>query len=105
MLLYSLIMLPISILFMAFSIAIYNGKTDLIHSYHQNKVTDKAAYGKAFGKALSIIGIAILLSGIIGLAGDSAPIVTTSITVLAIGLGIGIICICIVQKKYNNGIF
>ena len=105
MLLYSLSIIPISILFMAFSIAIYNGKTDLIHSYHQTKVTAKAAYGKAFGKALSVIGFAILFSGLIGLAGDSEPVVIASIAVLMIGLCIGIICICIVQKKYNNGIF
>lgn len=105
MLLYSLIMLPVSILLIAFSIAIYNGKTDLIHDYHQTKVTDKEAYGKAFGKALFIVGLAPLCSGIIGFFGDSQAIVITSIAVLLIGFCIGVTCICIVQKKYNNGLF
>ena len=57
MLLYSLIMLPVSLLFAAFSIAIYNGKTNLIHDYHQKRVTDRAGYGKAFGKALALVAL------------------------------------------------
>ena len=105
MLLYSLIMLPVSILLIAFSIAIYNGKTDLIHDYHQTKVTDKDAYGKAFGKALLVVGLAPLCSGIIGFFGDSKAIVITAIAVLFIGFCIGLTYICIVQKKYNSGIF
>lgn len=105
MLLYSLIMLPVSILLIAFSIAIYNGKTDLIHDYHQTKVTDKEAYGKAFGKALLIVGLTPLISGIIGFFGDSKPFVITAIAVLLIGFCVGLTCICIVQKKHNSGIF
>ena len=53
------------------SIAIYQGKTGLIHDYHQTKVTDHAAYGKAFGKAMFLLSTALLLSGIIGLFGAS----------------------------------
>ena len=87
------------------SIAIYQGKTDLIHDYHQTKVTDKAAYGKAFGKAMFSISISLLLSGIIGLFGASEAIAMISVAVLFIGLFIGITWIVAVQKKYNKGVF
>ena len=87
------------------SIAIYKGKTSLIHDYHQTKVTDKAAYGKAFGKAMFVISIALLLSGIIGLFGASEVIAMIAVAVLFIGLFIGIAWIVAVQKKYNNGVF
>ena len=105
MLLYSLIMLPVSILLIAFSIAIYNGKTDLIHDYHQTKVTDKSAYGKAFGRAMLVVSVAILLSGVVGLCGNSEPVAILAVAVLFIGLFIGIACIIAVQKKYNKGLF
>ena len=87
---------------MGVSIAIYKGKTDLIHDYHQNKVTDKAAYGKAFGKALFVIAVALLLSGIIGLLDNFAML---AVVVLIIGLCIGLGCIVAVQMKYNKGVF
>ena len=89
----------------AISIAIYRGKTDLIHDYHQNKVTDKVGYGKAFGKAMLVISAAMLISGIINLFGDSETVAMISVAVLFLGLIIGIACIIAVQKKYNNGIF
>lgn len=105
MLLYSLIMLPVSVLFFVISLSIYKGNTQLIHDYHQTKVTDQKAYGKAMGKALAVMGLAPLFSGLIGLLGDSKPVAIISVAVLTVFLCIGIACICIVQKKYNNGIF
>ena len=50
MITYSIIMFLTSILFGMLGVAIYLGKTNLIHDYHQTNVTDKAAYGKSFGK-------------------------------------------------------
>ena len=102
MLMYSILMFMVATVFIGISIAIYKGKTDLIHAYHQTKVTDKAAYGRAFGKAMLVIAIALLLSGIIGLLEELAML---AVLVLVIGLCIGIGCIVAVQKKYNNGIF
>ena len=66
MLIYSAIMFLAAALLLTFSIAIYRGRTDLIHFYHQTKVTDKAAYGKAFGKALLVVAAAPGLSRGIG---------------------------------------
>jgi len=102
MLLYSIIMFLVAALFTVLGIAIYNGKTDLIHDYHQTKVTDKSAYGKAFGKAMLVIAVVMLLSGIIGLFEN---LLILAVVILMIGLVIGIICIVAVQRKYNNGLF
>ena len=102
MLLYSVIMFLISALTAVLGVAIYNGRTDLIHDYHQTKVTDKTAYGKAFGKAMLVISAAMLLSGIVGLFEN---LVVIAVAILMVGLAIGIGCIVAVQIKYNNGLF
>ena len=105
MVLYSIIMFFAAVPMMKISIAIYRGKTDLIHDYHQTKVTDHAAYGKAFGKAMLIVSVSLLLSGIIGLFGASEVMAMIAVAVLFVGLFVGIACIVAVQKKYNKGIF
>ena len=102
---YSIILFATALLFMGLSIAIFKGHTNLIHDYHQTKVTDHAAYGKAFGKALWIITVTMFASGIVGLFGDSDVIGFVSVAVLIIGFAIGIGRILAVQKKYNNGLF
>ena len=105
MLLYSIIMFLAAIPMIKISIAIYQGKTELIHDYHQTKVTDKAAYGKAFGKAMLVVSAALLLSGIIGLFSFTEAISMIAVAVLLIGLVIGIAWIVAVQIKYNKGVF
>lgn len=105
MLAYSIMMFFAAALVLLLGIAIYKGKTNLIHSYHQTRVTDKAAYGKAFGKAMFVVAIAPLLSGVIGLLGDSDVIALIAVAVLLTGIGIGMGLMIAIQKKYNNGIF
>ena len=105
MAIYSVIMFLTAVPMFIMSIAIYRGKTNLIHDYHQTKVTDKSAYGKSFGKAMSVVSASLLISGIIGLLGDSEKITMIAVGVLFVGLIIGIACMAAVQKKYNNGIF
>ena len=102
MLVYSIIMFLVSALFTVLGIAIYKGKTDLIHDYHQTKVTDKSTYGKAFGKAMLLIATVMLLSGIIGLF---EKLLILAVAILIIGFVLGIGCIVAVQKKYNKGVF
>ena len=102
MLVYSIIMFLVSALFTVLGIAIYKGKTDLIHDYHQTKVTNKSAYGKAFGQAMLLIATVMLLSGIIGLFKN---LLMLAVAILIIGLVVGIGCIVAVQKKYNKGVF
>ena len=105
MVLYSIILFLPAVPMMKISIAIYRGKTSLIHSYHQTKVTDQAAYGKAFGKAMLILSVTLLLSGILGLFGASETIAMLALAVLVVGLSIGIAWIVAVQMKYNKGVF
>ena len=105
MVLYSIIMFLAAVPMIKISIAIYKGKTSLIHDYHQTKVTDKAAYGKAFGKAMFVVSTALLLSGIISLFGASEAIAMIAVAALFVGLFIGIALIFAVQKKYSKGIF
>jgi len=100
--LYSIIMFLVAVLFIVLGIVIYKGKTDLIHDYHQTKVTNKSAYGKAFGKAILVIATVMLLSGIIGLFKN---LLMLAVAILIIGLVVGIGCIVAVQKKYNKGVF
>ena len=95
-------MFLVAALFTVLGIAIYKGKTDLIHDYHQTKVTNKSAYGKAFGKAMLVIAAVMLLSGIIGLFKN---LLMLAVAILIIGLVVGIGCIVAVQKKYNKGVF
>ena len=102
MLLYSVIMFLAAALFTVLGIAIYKGKTDFIHDYHQTKVKDKSAYGKAFGKAMLVIATGMLLSGLMGLFENFGLL---AVVILIIGLVIGISCIVAVQRKYNNGVF
>ena len=102
MLVYSIIMFLVAVLFTVLGIAIYKGKTDLIHDYHQTKVTDKSAYGKAFGKAMLLIATVMLLSGIIGLF---EKLLILAVAILIIGFVLGMGCIVAVQKKYNKGVF
>ena len=102
MLVYSVIMFIAAAVFAGMGIAIYKGRTDLIHDYHQTKVTDKAAYGKAFGKAMLLMAATLLVSGIIGLLDDLAVL---AVAVLILGLCAGAGCIVAVQRKYNQGVF
>ena len=105
MLVYSVIMFLGAALFSALGIVVYKGKTELIHQYHQTKVQDKAAYGRAFGKVLFIFALAMLLSGIMGLFAGTNLIGVVAVAVLLTGICVGIICLVKVQNKYNSGVF
>ena len=96
MILYALIMFLCAALFTALAALIYKGKTDLIHYYHQTKVTDKTAYGKAFGKAMAVIAGGMALSGAASLFGE--PAMWVAMAALATGLVVGIAAIIVVQK-------
>ncbi len=105
MLLYAVLMFSVSVIFAALSMMIYRGKTDWIHSYHQARVKDKAAYGRAFGKVLLGIALAPFISGVIGLCGDSDLLAVTAVAVLLSGLALGFCGILAVQRRYNKGLF
>ncbi len=105
MIAYSVIMFLFGAVFFALGILIYRGKTELIHSYHRTKVSDRAGYGRAFGRAMLLIALSVILSGIIGLFASSRAVAAAAVATLIIGLAAGIACIIAVQFKYNKGIF
>ena len=105
MLLYSILMLLTAALLIIVGCLIYRGRTHLIHSYHQAKVKDHAAYGRAFGKAMFLFSLGPLLSGLVGLLGDSEPIAVVSLILLFVGFALGLAAILTVQKRYNQGLF
>lgn len=103
MVIYAAIMFVTALIFGMVAVQIYKGKTDLIHDYHQTKVTDKAGYGKAFGRAIAVIAGTMALSGAVSLFGKS--VMWGAIAVLVVGLIAGFVAIVRVQKKYNGGVF
>ena len=100
MIAYAIITGLVAILFGVLAVLIYKGRTELIHDYHQTKVQDKAAYGKAFGKAMAVISVAMLLSAVVALF-----TMWCAMAILFAGLVVGIAAIVRVQKKYNGGVF
>lgn len=101
MIVYSIIMFVMAVIMIAVGVLVYSGKTELIHDYHQTRVTDKKAYGEAMGKALTGISIPLIITAVIALFSTSA----LPILVLVLGLILSFIPLFIVQKKYNGGIF
>ena len=103
--LYALIMVIVACVFGVVTVMIYRGRTDLIHAYHQEKVKDYKAYGKAFARALSIMPISMLVSAVVSLISEDETIVFASLLILFTGLVVGLIKIYVVQKIHNQGIF
>ena len=98
---YSIILFLTSLMFIILGISIYKGNIALIHSYHQENVTDKVGYGKAMGKALIIFSLPLLISGVITLFTESAlPVI-----ILILGMVVGFIPIVKAQQKFNGGMF
>ena len=100
---YAIIMFLTAVLFGVLAVLSYRGNTNLIHDYHQTKVTDKTGYGKAFGKALGVMSGAMILSGVVCLFGE--PAMWIAVAVVVVGLTAGMIAIVRVQRKYNGGVF
>lgn len=98
---FSIILFLTSILFIILGICVYKGNTQLIHSYHQENVTDKVGYGKAMGKALIIFSIPMLISGVTALFTESV----LPVMILILGMVVGFIPIIKAQQKFNGGMF
>lgn len=105
MVLYAVILFLAGTAMAGVSVAIYKGNTNLIHDYHQTKVKDKAAYGKAFGRAMLAISLSLILSGVVSLLGDAETMGMLAVGVLFAGLAVGIGWLVAVQVKYNKGLF
>lgn len=98
---FSIILFLTSILLVVIGVSIYKGNTELIHSYHQENVTDKVGYGKAMGKSLIVLSLPLIVSGVIALFTEtSIPVI-----ILIVGMVSGFIPIFKTQQKYNGGMF
>ena len=102
---YAIPLFLLSVAFTIVSILIYRGRTDLIHDYHQTKVKDQAAYGRAFGKAFSLFGITMAVSAIVSLLGEPEQTAVPAVALLILGLILSTTRILAVQKKFNDGLF
>ena len=107
MLIYTMITLAISILFVWFGIRINRGALYLIHDYHQKNVKEdeKTAYGKALSKGMFGMAASMIVSGVVALFGESKSFMIASLVVLFLGFVISIAVLLRVQKKYNGGVF
>lgn len=78
-------------------------RIDLIHGYHHRKVQpeDKAAYCVLMGKAMYIIGGAIVVSGIATLFLSE----TVLMVILIGGFLVALVFIHLAQIRYNGGWF
>ena len=107
MLIYTIIMLAISLTFVWLGIRINRGDLYFIHDYHQKKVKEeeKAAYGKAFSKGMFGMAASMILSGVVAMFGETKSFMIASLVVLFLGFAISIAMLLRVQKKYNGGVF
>ena len=102
---YSVIMLIVAAGLIAVGAAIYAGRTGLIHSYHQKRVTDQAGYGRAMGRGLIVMGVFFNLSAILSLFWRTDAGAGWSVAIMMLGIAVGIGLMVYAQKKYNKGIF
>ena len=93
----------IGLLLLATGIAVYKGKTELIHYYHQKNVVDHVGYGKAMGKPLAVMGISGIICATMSFFGELW--LTVGIAVFVVGIIAMLIVCLIVTKKYNGKIF
>lgn len=102
---FSVVFLLVALLFIVIGIMIFFGKTELIHDYHQENVTDKKGYGKAMGKAVGGIGLSALAGGLISLIFKDEKFIFSAVAVFFIGFALSFYFIFKAQKKYNGGMF
>ncbi len=101
MYIFSIILFITSFLFIILGIIVYKGNIELIHSYHQENVTDKIGYGKAMGKSLIAFSLPMIISGVTAFFTEtSIPVI-----ILVVGMIVGFIPIVKTQNKYNGGMF
>ena len=102
---YSVIMFIVAAVLIAVGAATYGGKTELIHSYHQKRVKDKVAYGRAMGRAIMLMGVFFALSVVPLFVSRSRAADMWSVGLMTAGIVVSLALIIRAQIKYNKGIF
>ena len=102
---YTIMMLGISVMLVIFAILIMKGNASLINCYREERVKDKTAYCVKMGQALLIIGASIAVSGILSLFSEERSVIFTTLIITCVGVTVGIVRLFHIQKKYGGGIF
>ncbi|MDD4079570.1 MAG: DUF3784 domain-containing protein [Eubacteriales bacterium] len=98
-----ILMLIVGSVFLFLGLRIWkNEQITLIHRYHYTKVSekDKKPYTEKMGKAIILMGIGIMLTGIVEFATQTGY----GWLFFVIGFIWGIVMIIQAQRKYNNGL-
>ena len=103
MILYSVIVFAAAVSILVLGRCIAKGNTNLINCYHPERVKDKNLYCKKMGRAMSAMGVSMLVSSVVGLLGESFAIV--AVVVLFVGETGGVTLLLRAQKKYGGGVF
>ncbi len=101
MIVYSIVMFVIAAALIVIGVLVCRGRTELIHAYHQKRVTDKAGYGRAMGKALWVVSLPLIAAGVTAFFTDSIALTL----ILLVGLPLSFLPLARVQRKYNKGMF
>jgi len=105
MIVYSVILFAAAMAFTVFAILISKGNTNLINCYHEDRTPDKPVYCKKISQALWIMAAVLVVSGAVGLLGETDAIALAAVGVLIVGLICGLYRLFYVQKKYGGGVF
>ena len=105
MIIYSVIVLVVATALIVFGVLIAKGNTNLINCYREERVKDKALYCKKISQALWIMATVLVVSGVIGLLGETDFIALAAVGVLIVGIICGLSRLFYVQKKYGGGVF
>ena len=90
-------------LLLAAGIAVYKGKTVIIHYYHRKNATDHKNYGIAMGKAISAMGLSACVAATLSFFGEAFSMVGT--VVFLIVMAAAMVKVYFIQKKYNGSMF
>ena len=90
-------------LLLAAGIAVYKGKTAIIHYYHRKNVTDNKNYGIAMGKAISAMGLSACVAATLSYFGEAFLMVGT--IVFLVVMAAAMVKVYFIQKKYNGSMF
>ena len=104
------VLLLLALLFFGFGIALYKGRTNLLHEYHRSRVSeeDLPTLGKLTGIGMMLIGGAIAAFGVLfdlAVYTDTRVLLTVGTIILFAGLAAGIVIMLYAVIHYNKGLF
>ncbi len=93
--------LCIALLLLILGFLIYKGNIDIILKQFRKNVKDEKGYCRAIGKALMLMSLPVVLSGIGSCVIADGMVVLASSFVMIAGVALCLMLVWIAQKKYN----